>query len=117
MLLNGLWLRSARRPICWDSFVLEKPCAASNPVVLLDLGSFGRLARLVVAQVANTSLDTSGTWSTLYAIGLSKSVLICQAEVVRQAPIQSEVLPGRMSYAVVGAKGHESASRIHKSKL
>lgn len=96
--------------------MLEKRVAASNLVVVLDLG-FGNLARLVVAQVANTSLDTSGTWSTLYAIGMSQSVLICQAEVVRQAPIQSEVLPGRMSYAVVGAKGHESASRIHKSKL
>lgn len=97
--------------------MLEKPVAASEPMVVLDLGCFGNLARLVVAQVGNTSLDTSGTWSILYAIGMSQSVLICQAEVVRQAPIQSEVLPSRMSYAVVGAKGHESASRIHKSKL
>jgi len=117
LLLNGRLLRGARRPICTHPFVLEKPFAASNPVVLLDLRCFGNLARLVVAQVANTSLDTSGTWSILYAIGMSQSVLICQVEVVRQAPIQSEVLPGRMSYAVVGAKGPESASRIHKTKL
>lgn len=42
-----------------------------------------------------------------------KSVLICQTEVVRQAPVQSGLLPGRMSYAVIGARGLESASRIH----
>lgn len=62
--------------------------------------------------MADASLDTSSTWAVLCAnMGSSQRRLVQFP--VNQAPIQSEGVPNRMSYAIIGTKPSGSAFRNH----
>ena len=103
LLLSLLLLCQTGQGVLRIALLLGEPFALPDHGVAFDLGCFRGLARLVVAQMANTSLDTSGTWSVLYANESPKLVVAEEIQMVYQAPIQSELLPSRMSYAVIGA--------------
>ena len=66
-----------------------------------------------MAQMTDASFDASGTRAVLYADGKGQPARSIQGTVY-QAPIQSKVVPSRMSYAVIGTKPDGSASRNHR---
>lgn len=48
--------------------VLQRCITVLDYVFWLNLGKLCRLARLIMAQVANVTLDASCTWAVLYSV-------------------------------------------------